>query len=556
MSVGGSGDGAGGSYRPGAPMYVGGVRPGTPIAANMGGLYGSPNGGLARYDDLSFSGPNGRFGSRVTGYGVTNTGSTGGGGAFGSTGSRYSPTGPDYTSTFTGNPNDPNYFENRYQAKSLVTAPEVAGQTDSLLNFTRGQNANAGRTFQQILADATAAQGVSRDQLAGDLAKWDTSGSEANIRDMTGQYQANTRDAAGNLISRYNTELGDYGTNLNRLVSDQIGRENGLLPEYDKSLNDIADAQTRAAIQNLSRYKLRSGTPTSMGGDEFKILGDSIAAGRLPLERERIGRRFDLAASQGGLQRGAASDIASRRLAGISGFEAPLRTQTNDSVYNSGMGAEKSIQALRQATAGLGFREAQSYMASMGVPQELAQQVIRNNISNLSALAGLDKASHERTIWDREGAQLSQPQSYLGGYPNPGGGGNRYPVRTPQSRFAPLGARRGFSGDSGGDGYPGSRFSSSPQDMQWTNGMNDEDGNPDIFRQPGRITGRRGDYQWQADDTYSSRYNMAPLYPGGSRPRATNWNGGGPSFVGDGQGSGTFLGNDAGYWNDDANFDY
>jgi len=416
----------------------------------------------------------------------------------------------------------------RYAGINITKNAPIAGATDQLL--TNFKPTSGVTDFSNILdaarsATRTATNAFANDQSAFNVqpladtlnnlnAGYTATGNALNNRysNILGNTAANQNaivNASSNLLPQQfnalqgiNDQYAATGNALNDAYSGIVGNANttqnnivqqgqDLLPAYDTAANNIGDAQTKALIQQLSRYKLAGGTPTGLGGGEEQLLTNGIANIRLPLEQAKINQRYNLlqnlnlpvaqqeeAAGIGQLQNFSmplASDVANRNyntqaglnqaqqnllqnialpLAGqqgaaqvqqLTGFTAPLAQQD----YTNAATTAQTIQNLKLQIAGKSIAEAVQYLQAMAVPAQIQQQILAGNqslqsgdISNLSGLNSLYSGSRYQGLQDLLGANLTQPTaSTFSPGPFPSSGANpRYSIPAPGNSTATAGA--------------------------------------------------------------------------------------------------------------------
>lgn len=341
------------------------------------------------YDQPNFSGPD---------YPVWNSG----------TGQLESiQTGKKWTKAIPGqpppqpDPSDPN----RYGAVSVVKNPVQADANNAIMSQFKTLAAQTDKGWQDYFNEAKAAQAVSKQAFLNDQKAIDVAPTAAALR-------SNLTDFAGTsrrIGTEYAARDADYETAQRALVD----RANAVLPQYDAAADAIAARQLAAAGAQVSRYKAGSGTPRSLGSSELALQNRAAADILLPLEREKIARRMGLITDfESPLER----EYANRDVARYTQFDYPNERYLSE----RGADTEKQIKQLELAVSGMSRSQAEQYIRSLGLPMEIAQQVLSRHIANLAGIAGLDEAAYYRGLQDKVGANLSQPVYYspaTGNYP-------------------------------------------------------------------------------------------------------------------------------------------
>lgn len=295
-------------------------------------------------------------------------------------------------------------------------------------------------------------------------------------------------NTASGLDANYSNVLG----NTNATENNILQQEQNLLPSYDQAANNIGDAQTAALQQDVSRYKLGTGTPASLGGGEEQLLTNGVANIRLPLAEQEINQRYNLLENQ---NLPVAQQQQAAALGQIQNFELPVAQQEQSQNYGTQAGLNQAqqnilqnialplatqqgqaqvqqltnftapqaqqdytnaattaqtIQNLKIQTAGMGIADATRYLQSMAVPAQIQQQILAANqslqggdISNLGGLNSVLGGSNYQGLQDLLGANLSTPTVSTfspGRYPTGTTSGSRYSLPTASNITGTSGA--------------------------------------------------------------------------------------------------------------------
>lgn len=312
-------------------------------------------------------------------------------------------------------PNDPN----RYKAMETIKSPEVAAQTNVLMDsFKQGAEAMT-KGWTDFFNEAKAAQAVNKEAFTREQQNF-------NVQPLANDLRANNADFANTsreIGSRYASSDADYES-AQRMLTE---RANAVLPEYDNAARAIADRQFSAAAGQVSRYKAGSGTPRSLGSSEIAMLNRAASDVYLPLHREQIARRMGLITD---LEMPLEREYAGRdtaRLADEYGREQYLSERNADT--------EKQIKQLEVAVAGMSRQQAESYLRSLGLPMQIAQEILSRHIANLGGLGQLEESSRYRGLQDTQGMPLTPAVNYsmgTGTYPTTRP--NTYQPNVPQNQ--------------------------------------------------------------------------------------------------------------------------
>lgn len=311
-----------------------------------------------------------------------------------------------------GEPIDPANVAERYKPVDIIKSPEIAGATSKLLETFKKGAEDSLKGFDDFMGEFktanTEALGKSR--------------SATNIDpyiDTARDQQARYSDA----LDRSATDYAALNQDDRARQQDILTRTNALLPEYDRSANAIGDRQLQELTKRISRYKAGSGTPTSLGSDELRIAARGAADVLLPLEQAKIDRKFNILSN---LELPMEQRYTDRETNRIANFNPQIAAQQ----FQTGQATESTIQGLKMQVAQMSFQDAERYMRSLGVPEQLKQQILSGQIGQLGQLAQLEDMSRYRGLNDVLGANLSQPVGYsmaTGGLPSP----SRYSPRGP-----------------------------------------------------------------------------------------------------------------------------
>jgi hypothetical protein len=321
----------------------------------------------------------------------------------------------------------------------IVKDPAVADATKSLLDTFKQSTADSLKGFQDYL-----------DQFRKDTSSALTASKAAQnitptVNTLTGNqtaYNASLDKSTAAQAAELEKAKADYAALNAANATTQRGivqKGYNELPAYDAAGNAIADRQMQTVVQNLSRYKLGTGTPTSLGSDESRILAQGAADVMLPLKQSQIARRYDLFGNEANVESGlygaernrVASfnpDVAAREFSASQG--------TAQQEFQSGQVTANTIQNLKERVAQMSYQDAIRFFDLVGVPAQIRQQILGGQISQLGQLAQLNDLSRYRGLSDRLGVNLSQPQ-YAGfsapGFPAP----SRNPPSSPGNQPAP-----------------------------------------------------------------------------------------------------------------------
>lgn len=302
--------------------------------------------------------------------------------------------------------NDPNA---RYAAVNIPKNPDISDATSKLVSDFK-QTADASlKDFSDYLSNFKGDVSAARD--AGKAAT-DIGPTVSNLR----QYQTNYGNSLDSATNQYRNAL-DAGQAQEQGIVKQA---QDMLPQYDQAAQNVADRQQQAVMQQLSRYKLSSGTPTGLGSDELKILAQGVQDVQLPTQLAKINQGYNV------LDRYAlpvSRDITGQNAA----YAGSFLPSVAGSRFGADTGTESTIQNLKTQVANMSFDDATRYMQSLGIPWALQSQILGGNVQNLSGLNALESGSRYQGLQDKLGVNVQQPQNFSFQAPTPPVYNNGYP---------------------------------------------------------------------------------------------------------------------------------
>lgn len=297
----------------------------------------------------------------------------------------------------------------QYNAVSIPKQPDVSAATTDLLNTFKTTAAASLKDFSSYLNDFKKNLGTA--QTAAKTAE-DIQPAVQALTDQQKQYAGNLNQAQADLAAVNKTAAG--------AEQGAVTEARNLLPSYDAAGQAIADQQMKLAVGNLSRYKMGTGTPRSLGSDETGILATAATNAMLPLKQSEIAQRYNIINN---LELPVTRDIASRGAA-----QAGFDVNTAQQIFSSGQATTKDIQALAQQVRSMTYDDALKFMQAAAVPPQIQQQILSGQISELAGLSGLETGSNYQGLQDLTGASLTPANYYNLGTPG-------FPT---YSRYAPT----------------------------------------------------------------------------------------------------------------------
>jgi hypothetical protein len=295
---------------------------------------------------------------------------------------------------FTDQYINPNDAASRYQAVDVPKNKPVADATDNLIKSFNTSTTD----FSKLLDDSRSALGAAKTGFTQDQNVFASVPNQV----ATGLSDAlkTTTANANNSVSRYADVVNAGNTAQNNILK----QANDTLPMYDAAANNIGAAQARALQQQVSRYKLGSGTPMSLGSGEENLLIQGTRGNMLPLEMGKIQQRYNIL-------NGLALPIAQQQEG--AGIGAVMNAQgQNQQNFVNASGVVNHIADVQMAVSGMAINDALKYMQTLGVPIQMQQQILSGDINNLGGLNSLYSGSRYQGLQDKLGVNVSQPVSY------------------------------------------------------------------------------------------------------------------------------------------------
>jgi hypothetical protein len=287
--------------------------------------------------------------------------------------------------------NDPS---KRYAPISIPKNPDISDATSKLIDNFKTTADQSLKDFSDYLTNFKSDTAAARE--AG-KASTDVGPTISNLQNYRTQYNGGLDDAT----NRYRSALDAGQASENNIVNQAQG-DLGL---YDKAAQDVADRQQQAVMQQLSRYKLSTGTPTSLGSDEIKMLAQGVQDVQLPTQFAKAQQRYNVLGQY-------ALPVARDIIGQNTNFAGSFLPAVAGSRFSANTGIENNIQNLKTQVANMSFDDATRYMQSLGIPWALQSQILSGDISNLGGLNALESGSRYQGLQDKLGVNVTQPQGY------------------------------------------------------------------------------------------------------------------------------------------------
>lgn len=296
---------------------------------------------------------------------------------------------PGTADTFI-NPNDPSA---RYKPVSITKDPAVASAADDLLaTFKKNTDASL-QDFSSYLNNFKTDLSGARDKTA---AATDITAPVASLRADQAKYAGALNTASA----------GSDAAIADNAAKEQaiLGKYQDTIPQYDVASQNTADRAQAAAVQALSKYKLGTGTPTSLGSNEERILARNVADIQLPTQLAKIKAQQDFYS-------GLALPVQ-RELYGNTQTGVRFNADNAAKEFASGQATEQTIQGLKQTVANMSTTAAIQFMQALRVPAEIQQAILSAQTQQLGQIAQVKAGNQYQGLQDVLGANLTQPQYF------------------------------------------------------------------------------------------------------------------------------------------------
>lgn len=291
----------------------------------------------------------------------------------------------------------------QFTVTKTVKQPEVATATGNLLQNQQQVASQTATGFQDFLNQAREINAQNKIQLGKDQAAFDTSRIESQLPAIDAEYRTGQAGVTAGMVDR-NKSYADATQGL----LDRMTAENRA---YEANAQAVADRAFAQATKRNSLYQLSSGTPTSGSGNMSNRAIRAYADINVPLQRELADRRYSQLVN---IERPYMRELYGNDM-GILNRESALLSD----FAGRDEATAKYLQNLKMQVAGMSRQQAQSYLASLGIPLELGQRLIAGDIANLSGIQRLDDAANFYTVQTPfDDSRLPQIQSFPITYPS------------------------------------------------------------------------------------------------------------------------------------------
>lgn len=270
----------------------------------------------------------------------------------------------------------------QFDVTKTVKQPAIAKAIDTTLGQQQAVQTDLNKSFQDYLEEARQLNAQNRAQLSKDQAAFDTTKIEQSLPETNRQYEAAQTNVSDQMAQRNR----DYAAQTQATL-DKLANEN---KAYETAAQAVAD-QAVARAQRLNNVnQILSGTPTSTSGDRQGRALQAYIDVNVPLQRELANRNYDLTAN---IERPLQRELYGNDQT-LLGRQSSLATD----YANRDTSTQQYLQQLKMQTAGMSRAQAQSYLQSLQIPFQVAQQIIAGDISNLGAIQALDEKANWYTV--------------------------------------------------------------------------------------------------------------------------------------------------------------
>lgn len=288
--------------------------------------------------------------------------------------------------------------------QTIQRDPALSGQVAGAVSGNAANTGMLNKSFAQYLQEAQNVGNAGAAQLASSQAAINPAGTISRVNADV----SNVGTALGNTLNNYTTaQNANQGNIAAANAAYQKTQQSALAGlganintaenNYQTAAQGVAGQGYANALKQTNLYQLGSGTPTSGSGQLSNRYIADYNNINLPLQQQLAGMRLsdinNLYGIGSNLQSQYLQNLQSQ-FAGQGALNADLANRANqNNQYTTGLDQQTAqyIQGLQQQVATMSPQLAAQYLQSLGIPIQMAQQIMSGNIANLNSLAGLDQ---------------------------------------------------------------------------------------------------------------------------------------------------------------------
>lgn len=298
------------------------------------------------------------------------------------------------------------------QVQEIQKNPQISSQVAGAVQNNAATSGQMSKSFNQYLDEAQNLGASGAQQLKDSQAAINPSGTisrlNADVSNVSGQlgdtlnkYTTAQNQNQSNVIDANKNYQTTQDAALGTLKSD-LTNENAA---YGTAAQNVANQAYANAMKQIKLYQLGTGTATSNSGNLDNRYIGAYENVNIPLQQDLANRA--LATTNQVYNLG--SNLQNQYLSntqnqfsqqGALNSDIANRTNTNNQ-YLTGLdqNTASQVQQLQQTVATMQPQLAMQYLASLGIPIQMAQAIMAGNTSNLAALTNLDQQANTYNLY-------------------------------------------------------------------------------------------------------------------------------------------------------------
>ena len=312
-----------------------------------------------------------------------------------------------------------------YQASTgLVSttksAPLAKAASDTLANETALQTGVV-KSFQDYLTEAKQLQ-----EQGAAAVKQDTETLNTAPSKLESSLSKTVQDFA-NQTGALDTKVTDLNAANAATVNANIAQSKQNITDYQTAAEAVANQAIAASNARSNAYQSATGTPTSDSGYAHELAAATTSNIMLPVEQQVAALRQSNLTNYITPQQ---QNLYANNIAQVTGLEMPVA----QALVNIGITNANQLAQFTASLTGKSLQEQMTYLTSLGIPLQMAQQLAQSLPSSLGQLSAIDQAN---TYY---GLAQDYQNPVAGGLPVYNPGPPNYPPRgnTPYPNTGPV----------------------------------------------------------------------------------------------------------------------
>lgn len=272
-------------------------------------------------------------------------------------------------------------YQNSTGLVSTVKSQPIAkAASDTLTAETNLQN-NTIKSFADYLNEAKQIQAQGAAQV-----KTDTETLNAEPSKLESTLSKTVQDFA-NQTGALDQKVTDLNAANAKTVAGNIDQSKQNIIDYQTAATDVANQAIAAANARQNLYQSRTGTPTSDSGYAHELAAATTANVMLPVARDVAQMRQTNLTNYITPQQ---QNLYANNIAQVTGLELPVA----NTLVNLGITNANQLAQFTASLAGRSLQEQLSYLTSLGIPIQMAQQLASSLPQALGQLGQIDQSNN------------------------------------------------------------------------------------------------------------------------------------------------------------------